>query len=142
VENRNVEVAGSGMTGLETAEILNETGNRVTILEMADEIAPGTWFQLLDDEMERLRPAGTAFRTELQLIEIGEGEVVCADLHTGHIVHIPADSVVLSLGVRPENGLKKTLEGAFPVYTVGDAAESGTIAHAVHSAYEICKTIR
>ncbi|MBR3186273.1 MAG: NAD(P)-binding protein, partial [Oscillospiraceae bacterium] len=51
--DQNVVVAGSGMTGLETAEILNETGNRVTVIEMADEIAPGTWFQLVDDEMER-----------------------------------------------------------------------------------------
>ena len=134
-------VIGSGMTGLETAEILNETGNSVTVIEMAKEIAPGTWFQLLDDEMERLRPAGTAFLTEHQLLEIGEGEIVCADLHTGHIVHIPADSVVLSLGVRPVNVLAKELEGRVPVYTVGDAVESGTIAHAVHSAYAVCEQI-
>ena len=142
LREEKVVVVGSGMTGLETAEILNETGNAVTVIEMAKEIAPGTWFQLLDDELERLEPAGTKFLTRHQLVEIGEGEIIAADGATGHLAHIPADSVVLSLGVRPENGLKKTLEGAFPVYTVGDAAESGTIAHAVHSAYEICKTIR
>ncbi len=135
-------VVGSGMTGLETAEILNETGNAVTVIEMAKEIAPGTWFQLLDDELERLEPAGTKFLTRHQLIEIGAGEIIAADGKTGRLVHIPADSVVLSLGVRPENSLKQMLEGEFPVYTVGDADASGTIAHAVHSAYDTCKTIQ
>lgn len=142
LRDQNVVVVGSGMTGLETAEILNETGNRVTVIEMAKEIAPGTWFQLVDDEMERLQPAGTRFMTRLQLIEIGEGEIVCADLQAGKLRHLPADSVVLSLGVRPENGLVHALEGKVPVYPVGDAAASGTIANAVHSAYKVCCAIR
>ena len=143
VENRNVVVAGSGMTGLETAEILNETGNRVTILEMADEIAPGTWFQLLDDELERLTPCGTRFLTSHQLLEIREGEVIAADLKAGRIVHIPADTVVLSLGVRPEHRLADELKAALPrVYPVGDAVRSGTIADAVKSAWEACSQIR
>ena len=143
VENRNVVVAGSGMTGLETAEILNETGNRVTILEMADEIAPGTWFQLLDDELERLTPCGTRFLTSHQLLEIREGEIIAADLKAGKIVHIPADTVVLSLGVRPEHRLADALQSALPrVYPVGDAVQSGTIADAVKSAWEACSQIR
>ena len=143
VENRNVVVAGSGMTGLETAEILNETGNRVTILEMADEIAPGTWFQLLDDELERLTPCGTRFLTSHQLLEIREGEIIAADLKAGKIVHIPADTVVLSLGVRPEHRLADALQSVLPrVYPVGDAVQSGTIADAVKSAWEACSQIR
>ena len=142
LRDQNVVVVGSGMTGLETAEILNETGNRVTVIEMAKDIAPGTWFQLVDDEMERLQPAGTRFLTQYQLIEIGEGEVVCIELQTGRLRHFPADSVVLSLGVKPENGLVKALEGKVPVYPVGDASASGTIADAVHSAYAVCCGIR
>lgn len=43
------------MTGLETTEILNENGNQVTVVEMAPEIAPGTWLQIVDDEMNRIR---------------------------------------------------------------------------------------
>lgn len=142
LRGERVLVAGSGMTGLETAEILNETGNQVTILEMADEIAPGTWFQLLDDELERLEPFGTKFLSSHQLLSICPGEVVAADLKTGKLVHIPADSVVLSLGVRPERALAAELSTVFPrVYPVGDAVQSGTIADAVKSAYEVCKGI-
>ena len=142
LRGERVLVAGSGMTGLETAEILNETGNQVTILEMADEIAPGTWFQLLDDELERLEPYGTKFLISHQLLSIAPGEVVAADLKTGKLVHIPADSVVLSFGVRPERALAAELSKVFPrVYSVGDAVRSGTIADAVKSAYEVCKGI-
>ena len=142
LRDQKVLVAGSGMTGLETAEVLNETGNEVTVLEMADEIAPGTWFQLLDDELERLEPCGTRFLTSHQLLSIEPGEVIAANLKTGRLVHLPADSVVLSLGVRPERALAEELRAVFPrVSPVGDAVKSGTIADAVKSAYEVCRGI-
>ena len=56
------------------------------------------------------------------------------------IEKLPADYVVLSLGVRPVNTLEKQLAGAsFPVISVGDAHRSGgTIADAVHSAFDAC----
>ncbi len=143
LRDQQVVVVGSGMTGLETAEILNETGNRVTVIEMADEIAPGTWFQLVDDEMERLKPCGTRFLTRHQLMRILPGEVIAADFAGGEIRHIPTDSVVLSLGVRPDKSLQHRLEEALPrVYAVGDAVGSGTIADAVKSAWEVCRSIR
>ena len=143
LKGQNVVVVGSGMTGLETAEILNESGNRVTVIEMADEIAPGTWFQLLDDEMERLKPCGTQFVTGCRLDRICPGEIEVTDLKEKKTRRIPADSVVLSLGVRPEHTLADTLAQRLPrVYTVGDAKASGTIADAVKSAYETCCSIR
>ena len=57
ISGKIVAVIGSGMTGLETTEILNESGNHVVVVEMAEEIAPGTWFQLKDDEPDsEIRP--------------------------------------------------------------------------------------
>ena len=142
LRDENVVVAGSGMTGLETAEILNETGNRVTVIEMADEIAPGTWFQLLDDEMERLVPAGTQFRTGLKLLAIEPGRAIAED-KKGRRVELPADSVVLSLGVRSVHPLYEALQGKLErLVCVGDAVRSGTIADAVHSAYDRCMELR
>ena len=60
LSKQKVAVIGSGMTGLETAELLCAQGNRVTVVEMADSIAPGTWMQHIDDCMPRLLAAGTA----------------------------------------------------------------------------------
>ena len=143
VENKNVVVAGSGLTGLETAEILNEGGNKVTVIEMAPEIAPGAWFQLVDDEMERLVPAGTEFRTSTELMRIEDGSVTVQNRKERRIEKIPADFVVLSLGIRPENVLEKQLADApFKVISVGDARKGGgTIADAVHSAYDACRML-
>ena len=139
-----VVVAGSGMTGLETAEILNETGNQVTIIEMADELAPGTWFQLVDDEMERLSKTSTAFETGTRLLSVdGEG-VTVEDVSTGEKRRIPADYLVLSLGVRPAGSLARQLDlkSVRRIWRVGDAVASGTIADACHSAYDTVMSIR
>ena len=41
LKDKNVCVVGSGMTGIETAELLCEQGNKVSVFEMADDIGPG-----------------------------------------------------------------------------------------------------
>jgi len=142
IENKNVVVVGSGMTGLETTEILNEAGNRVTVIEMADEIAPGTWFQLKDDEMSRIEPYGTAFMPGKRLMKIEDNQVIVEDTKTSKLTYIPADEVVLSMGVRPVVNLYAGLkEKDIPVFKVGDAVSSGTISDAVHSAYDTVNKI-
>lgn len=142
IEGKNVVVVGSGMTGLETTEILNEAGNNVTVIEMADEIAPGTWFQLKDDEMSRIEPYGTKFLTGKRLMRIEENRVAVEDTKTSKLTYIPADEVVLSMGVRPVVNLYAGLkEKNISVFKVGDAVSSGTISDAVHSAYDTVKKI-
>lgn len=142
LSNQKVVVIGSGMTGLETTEILNEGGNHVTVVEMADTVAPGTWFQLVDDEMSRIQQHDTVFMTGKRLMKILPNGVILEDTKTSGISTVPADSVVLSMGVRPENSLYRELEGKIDrVYAVGDAHSSGTIANAVHSAYKTAVSI-
>ena len=135
--------ASSGI-GLEVTEFLNDAGCEVTVIEMASEIAPGAWFQLVDDELERIKPFGTKFMTGTKLIGIEEGRVCVANALTGAESVLSADNVVLSLGVRPVNGLANELraQGLSNVFTVGDAVKSGTIADATHSAYDTVMTIR
>lgn len=133
---KRVIVVGSGMTGLEVTEILNEHGNHVTVVEMAPEIAPGTWFQLVDDEISRIQKYDTEFMTGKRLMKIMEDGIIVEDVRTGELSEIHADEVVLSLGVRPVNDLLSKFDGKYPnVVAVGDANGSGTIAHAVHDAY-------
>ena len=141
IKDSKVVVVGSGMTGLETTEILNEDGNSVTVIEMADEIAPGTWFQLVDDEMERISKYDTVFKAGTKLLGVEDGGVLIEDVATGEKSKLEADSVVLSLGVRPVNGLVEELKskGRQNVFAVGDAVKSGTIANACRSAYDVTK---
>ncbi len=144
LENARVVVAGSGMTGLETAEILNQCSNRVTIIEMADELAPGTWFQLVDDEMERLAGTDTSIELGTRLLAVDTEGVTVKDVKTGERRRIEADYLVLSLGVRPAGTLARELDqlSVRRIYRVGDAVTSGTIADACHSAYDTVMAIR
>ena len=144
LRDKKVVVAGSGMTGLETAEILNETGNQVTVIEMAPELAPGTWFQLVDDELERLGKTDTKFETGTKLLAVDGSGVTVEETATGKQRRIDADALVLSLGVRPAGNLAKELDklGVMRIWRVGDALKSGTIADACHSAYDAVTAIQ
>ena len=144
LRDSSVVVAGSGLTGLETAEILNETGNRVTIIEMAGELAPGAWFQLVDDEMERLGKTGTKIELGTKLVAVDGGGVTVEDVKSGERRKIAADALVLSLGVRPAGDLARELDklSVRRIYRVGDAVKSGTIADACHSAFDTVMAIK
>lgn len=143
IENKRVVVVGSGITGLEVTEFLNDAGCAVTVIEMAPEIAPGAWFQLVDDELERIKPFGTKFMTSTKLTGIEPGHVLTENVKTGIAGSIPAEAVVLSLGVRPLNGLANELKAlGVNAAAVGDASSSGTIADACHSAFNAAMNIK
>ena len=144
IENSDVVVVGSGLTGLEVTETLNEHGNRVTVVEMAPEIAPGAWFQLVDDELERIRPFGTEILTNAKLTAIEPGRVKTEDAVTGEASEKKADFVVLAMGTRPAPNEAERLRelGVERVLTVGDAVKSGTIANACHSAHDAVMGIK
>lgn len=143
LENKNVVVIGSGMTGLETSELLVSQGNKVTVVEMADCIAPGAWFQHLDDALPVLENAGTKFLTGHKLLSVNNKSVVLERLSDGMQIDITADFVVLSLGVKSDTVLYDEIKGntAYKVYNIGDSAKIGRIANATESAYQLADSI-
>ena len=137
LEGKNIALIGSGMTGLETAHYLTEKGNKVTVIEMAKKLAPGTWMQHVDDIMPKLEKAGTVFMTEEKLKEINDGYVVTENTRTKEYTSIKADNVVLALGSRPVNSLEELLKKeGFHTVSIGDSKKVGRIADATKSAYE------
>jgi len=143
LENKDVAVIGSGMTGLETSELLVSQGNRVTVIEMADEIAPGAWFQHVDDAMPVLKKAGTRFLTAHKFLSVDENGVELENLRDKTKVRISADYVVLSLGVKPDTALYDEIKNTsdYKVYNIGDSNKIGRIANATESAYQLVKSI-
>ena len=133
---KKVAVIGSGLTGLETTEALNEAGNDVTVIEMAKNIAPGAWFQFVDDSLSRIKPYGTKFMLNTALCAIAEDHITVRDGKTKLRSFLPTDCVVLAMGVRPNNALAKQLEDkGIRTFVVGDAVKGGTIGKAVHDAF-------
>lgn len=143
LENKKVAVIGSGMTGLETSELLIEQGNQVSIIEMADQIAPGAWFQHVDDAMPKLEAGGTKFYAGHKLLSVNDHSVTLERIKDKKQIELDADYVVLSLGVRPDTVLYDEIKNstAYKVYNIGDSAEIGRIANATESAYQLMLSI-
>ena len=143
LENKNVAVIGSGMTGLETSELLVSQGNKVTIIEMADEIAPSAWFQHVDDALPVLEKADTKFLTSHKLLSVSQSGIELEDLKSKKTISLKVDYVVLSLGVKPDTALFDTIKNSsnYKVYNIGDSLKIGRIANATESAYQLVMSI-
>lgn len=135
-----VAVIGSGLTGLETAEMLLSRGLEVSIVEMATQIGPGIFGAILNDELSRITPHNPGLYPGHKLLSIGEGCVKLEKADGGQ-VELAADSVVLALGVRPRVDVVKAFErGCRNVRAAGDARQGGRIATAVREGYEAAYT--
>lgn len=132
-----IAVIGSGLTGLETAEMLLASGHQdVSIVEMLPQIAPGIFPAIRNDELSRLQDA--ELLPGCRLTEVRDGSIVLEQTD-GTITEKECDSVVLALGVRPDHTLTRQLKEAFPdipVLEAGDARKGGRIATAVREGYE------
>ncbi|WP_217487229.1 FAD-dependent oxidoreductase [Rhodococcus sp. W8901] len=99
---RSAVIVGAGFIGVELAENLRHRDLDVTVVELADQVlAP------LDPEMaapvaDRMRQNGVNLELGTQLTRI---DATTADLADGRTV--PADVVVMAIGVRPETALAK-----------------------------------
>lgn len=143
LENKKVAVIGSGMTGLETSELLIEQGNKVVIVEMSDTIAPEAWFQHVDDAMPKLKAGGTEFLPGHKLLSVSERGIILERTKDNTKVEIDVDYVVLSMGVRPEADLFNEIKDSqnYKAYNIGDSVKIGRIADATESAYQLVKSI-
>lgn len=140
---KDVVIVGGGLIGVEITEALTHKGCRVTMIEMLPQI-----LRMLDQEMARLvtqhmesHGVKILTNTEVQAFE-GEGAVRAVKTSQGVL---PADMVILAVGVRPQvklakdAGLEIGATGAIQVdpyqctsdpdiYAAGDCVESMDLA--------------
>ena len=137
LKNQRVAVIGSGMTGLETAEKLAEEGNRVLVVEMMDQIAPGAHPQHVDDILPRLKACSTDFIVGHKLVKISADVIFLESTAGGKRREEKADAVVLSVGVKSNNALASALQPHFPgLRVIGDARRVGRIPQAVRDGFD------
>lgn len=136
LKNQTVAVIGSGLTGLETAELLQLAANKTVIVEMLDKIAPGAYMQNLVDVQSRLAPDKTEYLTSHQLVGIRADSIQLKHMQTGESSTRSVDAVVLSVGYRPDQQLLDSFSATAPVViTIGDAEHVQNIGTATRSAY-------
>ena len=137
IKGKNVIVVGSGMTGLETAELLAVQGNKVTVVEMQNKIGPDAYLPNLIDVTTRLKKHNVEMIPSMKLVEIKENEVSLQNTKDNTISNRNADVVVLSLGSVSNNSMINGLEKIVPIVRVlGDAEKPGRVAEAMHTAFE------
>lgn len=140
-EGRVVVVGGRSL-GMELAIFLAEQGSEVTLVSRS---ALGG--RRGPDEkiihralMRRLVELRIPTHLNTTLLEITEGSTV---VRVGdEILSLPADTVVLAIGVAPVDTLVKEIEGIIPeVYTVGDCVQPGNAAQATSGAARLALEI-
>ncbi|MSS44477.1 NAD(P)-binding protein [Cutibacterium sp. WCA-380-WT-3A] len=137
---RRVVVVGSGMTGLETAELLHQRGHEVIgVYEMADTIAPGAFRQNVESVASHLRAAKIPLQTGHKLLEVTPDQAIFGTAQER--VEVPCDTVVTAIGMRPNAALGQELatEGVEAV-PVGDATGVARVAEAVASGFRAGRT--
>ncbi len=129
-------IVGSGMTGLETAEVVLKAGHRTTIADMLPQIGQGAFPAVIADLQQRMAPHHPTYLPGHKLSRVtAEGaEFECVE--TRKPVFVRADTVILALGARPQADVIGRFRAAFPdARVVGDAVHAGRIVDATQSAY-------
>lgn len=134
---KNVVVIGGGSIGCETAEYLAKQGKKVTVIEMTDTLAGNTGKTDQTILLGHLKGHKVTLLTESRTEKISESGVVCKT-KDGKTASIPADTVVLAIGGRPETSLYDSLKDEVKeIYNIGDSNGGGIIPNAVYEGYTV-----
>ncbi|HCL80115.1 MAG TPA: NADH:flavin oxidoreductase, partial [Synergistaceae bacterium] len=131
-----VAVIGTGMTGLETAEMLGEAGCALVLVEMLPEMGSGVFAVIRNDILGRIMAMKPEVYTGHRLVSIGEGSIRM-EKADGEVVETKVDHVVLSLGIVPRSDVVKAFEEVCgTVIPIGDADRTGRIYEATKDGFD------
>ena len=140
---KNVVVIGGGEVGVETGMFLAQKGHSVTVIEMRDQLAADTtvmhYRSMFTDAWEAIPDFHYVLNATAK--EIAADHVTYTD-KDGVDHDLPADSVILSVGMRSKADEALSFYGTNPgFYMVGDCRKPGTIQTTNRSAYVISQNI-
>jgi len=137
-----VVIAGGGLIGCETAIYLAQQGKRVTIVEMLEEIIPDVFEANKQYLFKMLAENGVNVLTNTNLVRVKDDGAVVINQFRRYEAKLPADTIVIAMGLKPERGLVKALEGKVKeLHTIGDCEGPGRIMDAVWGAFNITRTL-
>ena len=98
----NTVVIGGGFIGIEVAENLAKAGKKVTVVEAMNQILAPFDYDMVQMLHKELLDNGVSLIVEDGVKTIEEKQITLASGKT-----VPADAVILAIGVAPETGLAK-----------------------------------
>lgn len=134
---RTAVLAGTGLTGLECAEMVLEAGAQLTMVEMNPTVGQGIYNVVLGDIMSRITPHAPTVLTSHRLAAVTSGGAEVTDLADGSSKTIAADTVILALGTHDQQAMLERFQAAgLNTVLVGSAEMPGRIAGAVRGGFE------
>ncbi len=131
---KKIVVIGGGLVGTETALDLAENGHSVTLVEMLPKIMKDVAVTDFLAYSERIAKTDMRVLTETRLEEVLDNGARVSSKKGEETIE--ADTVILALGLKAEQGLYNELIAAGKeAYLVGDAVKAGKIFDAIHTAY-------
>jgi dihydrolipoamide dehydrogenase len=107
---KNLVVIGGGVTGLEMGTMYAQLGSKVTVIEMLEQLLPGTDIELVRIVERGLRRLGVDYHVKSKANEYRNGKVYVT-LEGGKETAFDADKVLVTVGRRPNSdqiGIEKT----------------------------------
>ncbi|MEM2913854.1 MAG: FAD-dependent oxidoreductase [Candidatus Bathyarchaeia archaeon] len=138
VRGSKAVIVGGGAVGCETALFISNKGKEVEILEIADDILLEEEIEFNKIELKRmLNEAAIEIQTRIEIQKItNEGLEACDK--KGNKKFIPADSVIIAAGFKPNRTLiNKMKESISECYCIGDCVAPRKIYHAIHEGFQI-----
>ncbi len=137
-----VAVIGGGVVGTEVGLVLAEQGKEVTFVEMLDTFMNNITFDERQVYEERFKPLKVTVNTGQRLVAVTDTGITVAD-GNGKQSPIPADSVVIAAGFRPNRELIEGLhdDPSVRVFEAGDCVSPRKILDAIHEGHLAAKLV-
>lgn len=136
VETQSAFIIGGGLIGLEVADYLAAQGKRVTLVEMLEEV--GSDMDILAKNMllKRLKNHDVGIHSNTEVTRLTAELAIT--LQGEREVRYPIETVVLAVGVCPNQELPKALEGSdMVVHVIGDAVNPRKALEAIWEGFEV-----
>jgi NADPH-dependent 2,4-dienoyl-CoA reductase/sulfur reductase-like enzyme len=105
---------------------------------MLDKVGGNLYPSVVMHLAQEIMKNGGSIRKGMRLTAVEEGEVTIADAKTGEETILPADLVILAMGVRANRPDYEALREAYDdkLILVGDSSKPGQIYDALHSGHD------
>lgn len=141
--NKNVVIIGGGLIGVEIANTLVDYGNKVTIIEMLEDIARDMEMITRKLNLMKLQKAKVDIYTNAKVTKIDDDKIYLIQTN-GTDKELSLESIdvfVVTAGMRPNRELIEDIQNKIPYYVIGDADKIGDAVSAVQSGYFIAKEL-